>query len=126
MIDIAYDITIPANTSYLSPYALDVSLTEGVIKRVLINFHRGCRTMVYTALYYGGEHKLPHVDGQGYHFDNYILTLYPDWNLADKHHLITIKGWSPDTLYPHTLNFLFTIDDSGKSGDSSLLQQLFG
>jgi len=126
MLDIAYDITIPANTTYINPYELDVSLTEGIVKRVLITFHRGCRAMVYTALYHGGEHKLPHVDGQGYHYDNYILQLFPDWDLTGKHHVITLKGWSPDTKYPHTLNYLFTIDDSRKSNAPNLLAQLLG
>lgn len=126
MLDIIETLTIPANTRAIEPVELDIALAEGIVKRVIISFKRGCRYMVKTSLHFGGEQKLPFITGQGYSYDSYNLLLYPDWDITKKHHIITVKGWSDETIYPHTLQYLFTIDDSGDSGADSLLRSLVG
>lgn len=125
MIDFTYELTIPANTLATAPTELDVTVGEGMLKRIIITWKRGCRYYVNTALFYGGSQFAPIVNGQGYAFDNYNLTIYPDYDLTQKHHVLTIKGWSPDTTYAHTLRYVFSIDKPANTGIAEALQALF-
>ena len=126
MIDLSYELTIPANTLANDPITYDVAIGEGILKRLIISFKKGCRCYAYVALFYGGTQLLPIVNGQGYAFDNFNLFLYPDLDLTEKHHVMTIKGWSDGSLYPHTIKFLFSMDNKPTSDIASMLSSLFG
>lgn len=124
--DIIAELTIPANTLSNDPVTLDVALGEGLLKQVIINFRKGCRHYAKTALYYGGTQIAPRVNGQGYAYDNFNLFIYPNISLSHKHHFLTVKGWSDESLYSHVLQYMFTIDDSKQSDIAGAVTQLFG
>ena len=125
MIDFTYELTIPAGTLQSDPEALDVTLSEGLLKRVIITWQEGPRYLAYTTLWYGGQQFAPAVKGQGYNYDGYNLTIEPNFDLTQKEHIITIKGWSPEAIYSHKLYYTFSIDKPADSSIIDALQSLF-
>lgn len=111
MQDIQYLITVPYNTLAISPYEQTVNLLRGTLTNVLIEFPPGCARMVHVQIYIGDRIVLPSDVDMSYAFDGVTLNRDCVVPLDIEPYAIKIRLWSPDTVYNHTINFIFQIDD---------------
>lgn len=125
MLDYSYDLLIPFNTPQLSPVTSDVKLSKGILKRIHISFEAGCGYMAYTSIELMGTQIAPLVETQAYHFDAFTYIAEVDIPLEINPYEVTIKGWSPNTLYPHTLHYVFSVEpNTGNTDMENLLSLL--
>jgi len=99
------DVTIPANTSQTSPKEETVKIEEEVIVSIECHFPPGCRGMVYTACYYGEEQLFPRPYGSYLHGDGETIRWSEYYELPESPCILTIRGWSPGTIYDHTITW---------------------
>jgi hypothetical protein len=112
MIDYAYDLLIPANTLQSNPVTVDARLGKGTLEQIYIGFPEGCGTMVSVCLEYRGFQFAPIIPNQAYHIDGNVISIDTEQELDYEPFSITIKGWSPGTLYQHTISFILCVNPS--------------
>lgn len=125
MIDFPVEVTIPANTSHLTPYQENITLSAGKLVRVWIGFPPGCARMVYVQVLLVNTPILPVTADQYYAYDGVVFERECLVQLDNDPYEITVRGYSDGTIYDHKISFIFQLvtdaDDS-----NSLLQQLIG
>lgn len=82
--------------------------------------------MVHVQLYDGASIVLPTDGGQSYAFDGYVLERKLRHDLEQPPYELTLVGWSPGTIYPHTLAIGFTLEDPEEERQRGLFGGLFG
>lgn len=104
-----YALAVPANTPEADPEELTVSLAPGTVSRVGVDFAPGCRGLVHVSIWQS-EHQVWPVNLDGDIAADGLVVEWPeDYDLEDEPYEFTLKGWSPDTSFPHTIIFRFAI-----------------
>ena len=124
MIDYTYDLLVPANTLQSNPATSEVRLGQGRLEQVYINFPEGCGTMVHVCIEYRGFQFAPIINNQSYHLDNYTLSIDTEQVLNYEPFAITLKGWSPNTKYDHTIGFVLCVSADEENNDLANLVNL--
>ena len=97
-----YSLSIPRSTPKNAPVSLPFKLPAGVIHRIIVKFPPGCHQHVYFAIFQGANKQFPtgpaewfQGDGENIDFKEHVVTKHGfHWN---------IKGYSPDTNFPHRI-----------------------
>lgn len=98
-------ITIPAGTEKTTPTITTIKCSAGILCASRFDFPLGCNHYVKVAVYMGGHQIIPATqdmtliaNGAAIEGKEYIL-------LNSTSNLITVKGWSTDTIYDHTIYY---------------------
>lgn len=124
MIDFQFDIVIPANTLEAEPYTEEIKLTKGQLVKLVLIFQFGCAYMVHTCLSLGGRQIMPVIEGMSYALDGYTLERDTAVMLTDHPFSLTFKGWSPGTVYDHTIGVLATVKTEKDTVEMATLLEL--
>lgn len=124
MLDYTYDITIPANTSQIEPATLDARLGKGKLEKIYVGFEEGCGFMVNVCFEYRGAQFAPIIRNQTYHLDNFVIEADCEIDLQYEPFSVTVKGWSPNTKYPHTIHCVFAVSPTDDNDALLALSQL--
>ena len=104
-----FDLTIPANTAAESPAELKVYLAAGIVKQVEVQIPRGCRSLVHTVAIRGIHQVWPSNPDGSHKGDGARIVFNEDYDLVQPPHSLLLRGWSPDTSYPHIVTWRFQL-----------------
>lgn len=114
-----FELTVPADTPAIAPEELEVALTTGTLKQVEIAFKPGPAWMVKVIIL-DKMMQISPANPDSYHcWDDYTEVFSMNYRLSDPTPILTLIGWSPDTVFPHTITFRFDVDT--KSGDEKMV-----
>ena len=122
----SYDLTIPAGTIETAPKQRAVKLVPGRITRIIASFRRGPHNLVFVRIRQGLYRVFPVADSDAIFGDGIDHNVPMDLELSPPAPELTLEGWAPDTVYPHTITFSFDISPSDGDERSTLLQLLLG
>jgi hypothetical protein len=99
------DLELPANTPSASPVDLDVILVDGWVAQIALLFPPGPATLAYVTVRVSGSQLYPTGAGQSFHPDNQLIVIPCDFDvpLVGSDYKITLRGWSLDDTWPHTV-----------------------
>ena len=104
-----YALTIPANTPAAAPVELDAPLAPGTVARVDVQFPAGCRDLVHVSIW-REQHQVWPVNLDGHITSEGQTVSWPeDYDLDDEPFTFTLRGWSPNTDFPHVITFRFAL-----------------
>jgi len=104
-----YRLTVPADTAEADPEPLEVPLCAGTVTRVDVQFPAGCSGMVYVSIW-RGEHQVWPVNlDEAIAGEDHVVTWPESYDLDDEPFGFEVRGWSPDTTYPHVITFRFAL-----------------
>jgi hypothetical protein len=110
-----YELTIPADTLLSAPEQANIRLVTGTLQRIEIAFPPGPAWMVKVVIR-DRILQISPINSEMFHaWDDYTEVFSMNYPLDDPAPELTLVGWSPNTLFPHTVTFRF--DVVPKSGD---------
>jgi len=124
MLEFANSLTIPPDTPEDSPVSVTVKLTEGIIKRVLLEYKAGCAWFVHVQAWVETTQLLPVIPGQSLAFDNYVFETTPNYKLVSPPYNLTVFGWSPNTDYQHIIDIIVGVEPEEETTTADLLSAL--
>lgn len=101
MPDYNLTLTIPANTTKSDPAKEELTLTKGVLAGGQIFFPMGCRGLVHVTINDGNGQLYPANKDDSFHGDGVAFPLVGRYTIDVAPYKLTIKGWSPTTIYEH-------------------------
>ena len=104
-----FDLTIPSNTLAASPAELECVMAPGTIKQVEVQLPRGLRSMIHTVAWIGLHQLWPSNPNGTIKGDKARIIWGEDFSIEQPPHMILIRGWSPDTFYPHVITWRFSV-----------------
>ena len=120
----AYSLTIPAATPSSSPLEQRVKISAGVLSRILVTFPPGCVNLVHVVVYYQAHQVEPWNRDGDLHSDDYTFDLGCQHQVLEPDTELTLRGWSDDDTWPHTIDFVFDVATPPSVTTESLLQTL--
>lgn len=118
-----YGFTIPADTAKVSAEELDIPLVKGVLTRVEIGFPPGPAALVHVVVRDGSFQIAPVNPESSFAWDDYNDEFNMSYDLTEVGHRLTLVGWSPDTVYQHTVTFRFDVEPAEKGSERELIRQ---
>lgn len=105
----AFAVTIPANTAAASPVREHVELVPGTIRKVDIQFPRGCVGLVHAQVHQEHHQLYPTNPGADFASDGFNIIWEDEHELVDGQSRLTLVAWNLDDTFPHTLTFRFAL-----------------
>jgi len=121
-----YDLTIPAGTTAADPAMLDVRLVKGRLFHAEVAIPPGPADRVFVVVRDALFQILPVNPGSTFSWDDYTHAIDLDYDLPDLSHLLTLVGWAPTAVFPHTITFRFDVAPADSVGERSIIEQLAG
>lgn len=119
-----YELTVPADTAKADPAESEALLVTGTIKQIEIAFPPGCAGEVKVVML-DRILQISPANSEMYHaWDDYTERFSMDYPLDDPGPKITLRGWSPDTVYDHKITFRFDVVPKGANEKEVLMQAL--
>lgn len=126
------DIVVPANTIARSvlkkPSVVKVDrirVSPGTTRQGWIGFPDGCYGLVHIVVCHWNVQVWPAEPGKSLHWNDYVFTFSDPYKLTAEPHEFTVKTWSYDDRYPHTLFFGVIIDPTPMIPTAVSMQQVF-
>lgn len=106
-----FTITIPANTLKSDRVVEVCDLTYGIIRHVAIAFPPGPKGLAHVVIY-RYEHQLwPTNPGGSFAWDDYTIEFTEEFDLTERPHTLSIRGWNEDDTHEHTVTVRFELGD---------------
>lgn len=99
-----YSLTVPPSTSQADPVTTTMHLAHGIIHQVEVGFPPGCAGLVHVAVFRFEHQAWPtNPDGE-FAWDDYnVVITNEDFGLVTRPYTLSLRAWSEDTSYPHTI-----------------------
>lgn len=120
-----FELTIPSNTLSDDPEETEVSLITGTLKKISIGFPPGCAAMAKVIIRDKMLQISPANPDSHHAWDNYTEVFSMNYKLTDPAPLLTLVGWSDDTIFQHVITFRFDVVPSD-GDEKSILEALMG
>lgn len=105
-----YDITVPAQTAEASALRQDLDLKWGTVRRIAVQFPRGCYGLVHAQIW-SGRHQIAPVNELGnIKAEDDVVEFDTEWDLMEPPYLVTAVVWNDDDSYDHTLTIRIEVD----------------
>jgi len=104
-----YPLTVPLNTLEADPETLECPLAAGTVIRVDVQFPAGCSGMVHVSIWRSDHQVWPVNLDEGIAGEDAIVSWPESYDLDDEPFGFEVRGWSPDTAYPHVITFRFAL-----------------
>lgn len=109
MPDFVYEFTVPADTEQETPQVDHVQLVRGTLTKVTMIWPPGPARLVKVQILDGNVPVLPDFVNQAYAFDNQLFERELSHDIVDAPYQLTLRGWSDDTRYTHTIGVIFSV-----------------
>jgi len=96
-------LTVPANTPRDNPAQVELEIEQEVVTKFELHFPPGCAGMVHARVRYGIKQVWPYNEPQTFAGDAETLSFPEYWECPEVPCILVFEGWSPGTIYPHTL-----------------------
>lgn len=100
-------LTIPVNTAIENPLIYTMSLPLGMVKRLWVEFPKGCAGLAGVKIIRGVRQIFPLPDGVWLRSDNSVLNFAFSHAINQDPFSVDIVGYNLDDTYPHTIWFGF-------------------
>ena len=104
-----YSIAIPANTTKANSVIEICKMTYGIIKHVAIAFPPGPKGLAHLTVYRFEHQVWPSNPDGDFAWDNFTIEFNEEFDLTEKPHVLTLRGWNDDDTYPHTITVRFEL-----------------
>lgn len=104
-----FDLIVPNATPQSDPAELVVHLTRGIIRDIRIIFPPGPATLVHVQVLHNLFQLVPANPDGTLNYDDTKFNSPMEYVLDDSKYDIILRGWSPDAVYSHTINFQFDL-----------------
>ena len=101
------DLVVPAGKPEAEAIEETIEIEKGVITKVEVHFPPGPCGLVHTRCFYGIRQLWPRPEGSTAHLNGVVLVIPEHWQLPETPCVLTVKGWSPGTGFPHTITWNF-------------------
>lgn len=99
-----YSLLVPALTPATAPVATTMYLAHGIIHQVEIGFPPGCAGLVHVTIYRFEHQVWPSNPDHAFAWDNYNVVIRGgNFGLVTRPYYMTLRAWSEDIIYPHTI-----------------------
>lgn len=98
-----FALIVPPNTSVDNPVFMRLPLDRGTISFLELHFAPGCVGLVRSAVAYKSIQIVPWNADTWLFGDDRLFKLDLNLELNEPPYELTVKGWSEDDTYPHTL-----------------------
>jgi hypothetical protein len=123
----AASVTVPADTQESTPVTQEFLLTAGRLTRAYIRFRSGCHNRVFVTVSDSLFQIVPIEGSPAIFGDDQIFEIPMDYPLEGPGARLTVRAWSPGTLYQHVIGVWFdVIEDEArlKTDFIAMLQHL--
>lgn len=97
-------LTVDAGTEATEPEEVKIRCAAGILFQHSITFRDGCNDLVRVSMYHGGHQIVP-IGASEYLTGDGRTIQGRDWyELKASDNIITVKAWSPDTIYEHGID----------------------
>jgi hypothetical protein len=109
-----YALWVPAATPETDPVSVDAELPyflrqPSVLHKIEIHFPEGCNGLVHVAIFYGIRQIFPQIEGMTFRGNAETVSFNEYYELPNDPTTLTIKAWSPETRYDHTIFVRFGV-----------------
>lgn len=118
-------LTVPADTAELAPATAELRLVKGTIRHYWISYKSGCAWMVYVAVRHNLQQIIPASPDEALNFDEYVFEGPISYPLEAQANWLSVEGWSPGTLYPHTIRVALEVEPAGEMSWQDAFASLF-
>lgn len=101
--------TVPANTPADDPEVQVLTLAIGTITEIELLFPAGSVGMVHVQIYHLEHQLYPTTPGASFIGHDTHITIADKYDLLDDPPQLRLFGWSPGTVYDHTVEVSFTV-----------------
>ena len=101
---LAWDITIPANTSESAPTQLKLLLPHGIISKISVKFPSGCNGMVKVRFFRWAFKLIPLSSGDWLTGNDETVITETAYKLTETPFHLQFEGCSPSTTYQHIIS----------------------
>lgn len=110
--------TITAATTEATAVTQEISVTQGILKRVRIRFFKGAEETTYVKIFHQNRQILPSSDDQSYRGDDEVVPVecFLPIGVPQK---ILLKAWNVDASNDHEVTIELEIDPTGPSVSSA-------
>lgn len=99
-----YSLLIPASTAQAAPVSTTMQLAHGIVHQVEIAFPPGCAGLVHVAVFRFEHQRWPTNTDQQFAWDDYTIVMRNEkFGLVSQPYTLTLRGWSEDTTFDHTV-----------------------
>jgi len=119
----AYSLTVPVGSTESAPVELRCKISAGILSRIRITFPPGCLNLVQVVVYYQAHQIEPWNRNAAFHSDDYTFDMECRHTIIEPDTEVTLRGWSDDDTYPHTIDFVFDVTTPPAVTVESLLQR---
>lgn len=123
----SYNITVPANTTFNNRKKEPITLSSGIINKILIVFPSGCAGLVKVQIL-EKEHVLFPANPDSYYSGNNTTIEFDTFYEINKANtLFNIVLWNEDTVFQHTIFIMINIVPVGSTigGAFGVIGRLF-
>ena len=121
-----YPLTVPASTDQADPTVSRIQIIKGVISNVEIFFPEGCNSLVQTTVSRGLRQLWPTPPAVSLSDNDYHINFREDFPILEPPYELILRGWSSDTIYPHTIVYRFLVNAEPVLQRAILDEYLFG
>lgn len=99
-----YSLTVPASTLVSAPATTIMYLAHGIIHQVEVGFPPGCAALVHVAIFRFEHQAWPTNPDGDFAWDDYnVVIRQENFGLVHRPYTLSLRAWSEDTVYPHTI-----------------------
>lgn len=99
-----YSLDVPAATLQIAPATTTMHLCHGIIHQVELAFPPGCAALVHASVWHLEHQAWPTNPDQSFAWDDYtILITEESYGLTTPPYHMTLRAWSQDNTYQHTV-----------------------
>ena len=120
-----FDLTVPRRTAADNPAVYTAKLTRGTLTEIRVIFPPGPATLVYCVIRDRLHQIMPANPEGSLNFDDSTVISRMEYEMADPPYELLLYGWSPDTIYEHTITFQFELQPVSKDTWNDFMQYLF-
>jgi hypothetical protein len=119
---LAIALAIPPNTNADAPASVALPFVDMFVESVGITFPSGCAGLVGVWVDYLSGQLWPYNSGSYFVGDDHTITIHPRIWLSEEPMILQPHGYNLDTLYTHTIYFVFDVQFRDGSIEALLSQ----
>lgn len=100
---------IPADTSKAALVEQKKKIRTGIITHIEVLMPPGCHKLVYATVSHRLTQLMPFNPDEAVRADTYPVVGDYYWSVTESSPELILRGWSPDTIYDHTVSIRITV-----------------
>ena len=109
-------LAIPANTPLAAPEEGDVKLGSCIIRKVGIEFPRGCYWLAGVRMWLRAHQLYPTTPGEWLVSEGQLIEFADNTAVIDSPYEVTVQAYNLDERYPHTIRVYLDVEELSPAG----------